>query len=57
MLFLLKYIKYYHTEQIEVGPRTDLQQIGTNDMERLNYWFLHTLSENSDNTTRLASGS
>ncbi len=35
MLFLLKYIKYYEIGQIGVGLRTDLQQIGTNDMEWL----------------------
>ncbi len=35
MLFLLKYIKYYQIGQIGVGPCTDLQQIGMNDMEWL----------------------
>ena len=35
MLFLLKYIEYYQIGQIGVGPRTNFQQIGTNDMEWL----------------------
>ncbi len=34
-LFLLKYIKYYQSGQIGVGPRTDFHQIGTLDMEWL----------------------
>ncbi len=33
--FLLKYMKYYQTGQIGVGPRTDFHQIGTLDMEWL----------------------
>ena len=37
MLFLLKYIKYYQTRQIGVGPRTNFQQIRTNDTEWLMY--------------------
>ncbi len=32
-LFQWEYIKYYQTEQIGVGPCTNFQQIGTNDME------------------------
>ena len=35
--FLLKYMKYYQTEQIGVGPCMNFQQIGTNDMEWLIY--------------------
>ncbi len=35
MFFLLKYIKYYQTRQIGVGPRMDFQQIGTVDTEWL----------------------
>ena len=41
-LFLLKYIKYYQTGKIGVGPRTDFHQIGALDMESYNVLYVQT---------------
>ncbi len=43
MLFLLEQTKNYQIRQMGVGPCTNLQQIGTNDMEWLHRYFLYQM--------------